>query len=156
MRYAVIDTPLGLLTLASTDRGLAEVRFGKRIPADENLDAAINAEPIRQLREYFHGLRTRFDLPIDLQGTPFQRAVWDELLQIPYGETRSYGDIARRLNKPGASRAVGMANHNNPVAIVVPCHRVVGQDGSLTGYAGGTHLKQKLLSIEQQGRTLFT
>jgi methylated-DNA-[protein]-cysteine S-methyltransferase len=156
MRYAVIDTPLGLLTLASTDRGLAEVRFGMSVPADGHVDATVNAEAIRQLREYFRGLRTRFDLPIDLLGTPFQRAVWDELLQIPYGETRSYGDIARRLNKPGASRAVGMANHNNPIAIVVPCHRVIGQDGSLTGYAGGTHLKQKLLSIEQQGRTLFT
>ena len=156
MRYAVIDSPLGSLTLASTDQGLAEVRFGESVPPNGHLDSTVNAEPIRQLQEYFQGLRTRFDLAIDLVGTPFQRAVWEELRRIPYGETRSYGDIARRLNKPGASRAVGMANHNNPIAIVVPCHRVVGQDGSLTGYAGGIHLKQKLLSIEQQGRALFT
>jgi methylated-DNA-[protein]-cysteine S-methyltransferase len=82
--------------------------------------------------------------------------VWRELVKIPYGETRSYGEIAKSLHKPGAARAVGMANHNNPLAIVVPCHRVVASDGALTGYAGGLHLKQRLLSLEQQTRTLFT
>ena len=156
MRYAVMNSPVGPLTLASTDRGLAAVRFGDSAPQDGILDADLHAEPMQQLMEYFQGERTHFDLGIDLAGTSFQCAVWRELLRIPYGETRSYGDIAKELNKPGASRAVGMANHHNPIAIVVPCHRVVGQDGSLTGYAGGIHLKQKLLSIEQQGRTLFT
>ena len=156
MRYAIINSPLGALTLGSTDRGLAEVRFGACVPDGGVVDLNANAEPMRQLQSYFKGERTRFDLRIDPAGTAFQRSVWTELLDIPYGATRSYGDIAKRLNKPGASRAVGMANHKNPIAIVIPCHRVVGQDGSLTGYAGGIHLKQKLLSIEQRERTLFT
>jgi methylated-DNA-[protein]-cysteine S-methyltransferase len=156
MRYAVIDSPLGSLTLASSDKGLAAVRFGDAAPHGCTLDSDANAEPIRQINEYFLGQRTCFDLSIDPVGTSFQLAVWRELLAIPYGETRSYGDIAKQLNKPGASRAVGMANHHNPVAIVIPCHRVIGQNGSLTGYAGGVDLKQKLLSIEQRSRTLFT
>ena len=147
MRYAVLASPLGILTIASNDSGLAQVRFGRCVPQDGILDPQANSEPIRQLQEYFQGQRTTFDLPLDPDGTPFQRAVWSELQRIPYGETRSYSDIARQLAKPGASRAVGMANHHNPIAIVIPCHRVVGQDGSLTGYAGGIDLKQKLLSI---------
>ena len=156
MRYAIMDSPLGSLTLASSDKGLAAVRFGSAVLHDWIPDSHINAEPLRQLHEYFQGERTHFDLSLDPIGTPFQQSVWRQLLAIPYGETRSYGDLAKQLKKPGASRAVGMANHHNPVAIVIPCHRVVGQDGSLTGYAGGVDLKQKLLSIEQQGRTLFT
>jgi methylated-DNA-[protein]-cysteine S-methyltransferase len=156
MRYAVMQSPLGVLTLASTDQGLTEVRFGDNVPQGGLLDSNANAEPLQQLLEYFHGERTCFDLAIDPAGTPFQRSVWSQLQQIPYGETRSYGDIAKQLNKPGASRAIGMANHNNPIPIVIPCHRVIGHDGSLTGYAGGIHLKQKLLSIEQQRKTLFT
>jgi methylated-DNA-[protein]-cysteine S-methyltransferase len=111
---------------------------------------------MQQLDEYFSGARTSFDFPLDLQGTPFQRSVWQELQNIPYGRTRSYSEIASAIGKAGAARAVGMANHDNPIAIVIPCHRVVGRDGSLTGYAGGLHLKQKLLSLEQQGQTLFT
>ena len=95
-------------------------------------------------------------MPLDIEGTPFQKSVWNELLRIPYGETRSYGDIAKALGKPEASRAVGMANHNNPIAIVIPCHRVVGRNGSMTGYAGGIHLKQQLLSLERRSTTLFT
>jgi methylated-DNA-[protein]-cysteine S-methyltransferase len=108
---------------------------------------------IRQVEEYFQGKRTEFDFSLDLHGTPFQLAVWKELLNIPYGQTRTYGEIAKRLGKPGAARAVGMANHDNRIPIVVPCHRVVGHDGSLTGYAGGLHIKQQLLRIET--RTLF-
>jgi methylated-DNA-[protein]-cysteine S-methyltransferase len=156
MRYAVMNSPLGVLTVASTDQGLAAVCFGDQVPPSGLLDSNANAEPLRQLLEYFHGERTAFDLSLDPVGTPFQRVVWNELQRIPYGETRSYGDIAKQLNKPGASRAIGRANHNNPIAIVIPCHRVIGHDGSLTGYAGGIHLKQKLLSIEQQRTTLFT
>ncbi len=126
------------------------------MPADGVIDDAANREAIEQLQEYFDGKRTHFDLPLDVQGTPFQMAVWNELLKIPYGSTCSYIDIARSLGKPGAARAVGMANHENPIAVVIPCHRVVGSDGSLTGYAGGLHLKKQLLGIEKQNQLLFT
>ena len=155
MRYAMMNTPIGPLTLASTDRGLSSVSFGTKIPKDGIVDEQANAVFIQQLSEYFEGKRTQFDFPLDFQGTTFQVAVWRALMEIPFGQTRSYGDIAKSVGKPGAARAVGMANHENPIAIVVPCHRVVGSDGSLTGYAGGLHLKKHLLSIEQ-GRTLFT
>lgn len=156
MRYVIMETPVGELTLASSEKGLSSVHFGRNVPADGIVDAEANQPFMNQLAQYFSGKRTRFDMPLDYEGTPFQMAVWRALLDIPYGETRSYGDIARSLGKPGASRAVGMANHENRIAVVIPCHRVVGQNGSLTGYAGGLHLKQQLLSIERQGRTLFT
>jgi methylated-DNA-[protein]-cysteine S-methyltransferase len=119
------------------------------------LDESANREFLRQLEEYFEGKRARFDIPLDVTGTAFQMAVWSELQRIPYGETRSYGEIAARIGKPRAARAVGMANHDNPIAVVIPCHRVVGRDGSLTGYAGGLHLKEELLSLEQRP-PLFT
>ena len=155
MRYAVIETPFGPLTLASTEKGLAAVHFGNRVPPAGVVDNESNRIFIQQIDEYFHGQRRQFDFPLDFSGTPFQVAVWRELLKIPFGETRSYGEIARNLGKPGASRAVGMANHENHLAIVIPCHRVLGHDGSLTGYAGGTHLKQQLLSLERT-TPLFT
>jgi methylated-DNA-[protein]-cysteine S-methyltransferase len=155
MRYAVIETPLGPLTLASTEKGLAAVHFGNRVPPGGVVDNESNRIFIEQIDEYFQSRRRQFDFPLDFSGTPFQIAVWRELLKIPYGETRSYGEIARSLGKPGASRAVGMANHENHLAIVIPCHRVLGHDGSLTGYAGGTHLKQQLLSLERT-TPLFT
>jgi len=160
MKYAEMDTPLGPLTLASSNIGLSSVLFGKRVPADGVIDIPANGTYIRQLEEYFAGKRNEFNVPLDFNGTPFQTAVWQELLKIPYGQTRSYGEIAKALGKPGAARAVGMANHDNPIAVVIPCHRVVGSDGSLTGYAGGIHLKQQLLAIECSGhavaKTLFT
>jgi methylated-DNA-[protein]-cysteine S-methyltransferase len=156
MHYAVMNTSVGPVTVASTDRGLAAVHFGNSVPDGAVVDNSANREIVQQLSEYFEGKRTRFELPLDVEGTAFQKSVWNELLRIPYGETRSYGDIAKALGKPAAARAVGMANHNNPVAIVIPCHRVVGQNGSLTGYAAGLQLKQQLLSIERQGTTLFT
>lgn len=113
-------------------------------------------ELTRQLGEYFAGERRRFDLPLAPEGTPFQRAVWSELARIPFGETRSYGEVARALGKPGASRAVGRANGANPIPIVVPCHRVVGSDGSLTGFGGGLEAKAALLALEGRGsRRLF-
>ena len=155
MRYAMMDTPVGPLTLASTDKGLSSLNFGTTIPPDGIVDEPANRTFIQQLSEYFDGTRTHFDLPLDVQGTPFQMAVWCALMNIPFGQTRSYGEIAKSIGKPGAARAVGMANHENPIAVVIPCHRVVGHDGSLTGYAGGLHLKRQLLSIEQ-GKTLFT
>jgi methylated-DNA-[protein]-cysteine S-methyltransferase len=151
-----MDTPIGKLTLVTTEKGLSAVSFGARIPPNGILDEQSNRVYIDQLSEYFAGKRKSFDVPLDLNGTPFQLSVWRALLNIPYGETRTYGEIAQSLGKPQAARAVGMANHDNPVAVVVPCHRVVGHDGSLTGYAGGLHLKQALLALERQGRTLFT
>jgi methylated-DNA-[protein]-cysteine S-methyltransferase len=114
------------------------------------------ADAARQLNEYFAGERTDFDLPLSLDGTGFQRTVWSGLQDIPYGETISYGELARRIGQPTASRAVGLANGRNPVSIVVPCHRVVGSNGSLTGYGGGLPRKQFLLGLELRvsGRTL--
>ena len=146
-----MNTPVGLLTLASTEKGLASIHFGKSIPQHAVVDAGANRVFMQQIEEYFQGKRIRFEFPLDFDGTPFQVAVWQELLCIPYGETRTYGEIARRLAKPGASRAVGMANHHNRIPIVIPCHRVIGHDGSLAGYAGGIHLKQQLLFIEKNG-----
>jgi methylated-DNA-[protein]-cysteine S-methyltransferase len=153
MQFAVIDTPIGALTLASTEKGLASIHFGKQVPHGAVFDAEANRIFIIQIEEYFQGRRTDFDFSLDFAGTPFQIAVWRELLQIPYGQTRTYGEIAKKLGKPGAARAVGMANHDNRIPIVVPCHRVVGHNGSLTGYAGGLHIKQQLLNIET--RKLF-
>ena len=146
---------MGPLTVGSTDRGIASIQFGNHTDGDGS-ESSLDRDTAKQLTEYFQGERTRFELPLDVEGTPFQKAVWMELLQIPYGETRSYGDIAKAIGKPGAARAVGMANHDNPIAVVIPCHRVVGSNGSLTGYAGGLHLKAQLLSIERRRRTLFT
>jgi methylated-DNA-[protein]-cysteine S-methyltransferase len=103
-----------------------------------------------QLEEYFKGERTRFDLELNLQGTVFQKKVWQELVKIPYGETISYGQLANRIGNPKASRAVGMANGKNPIAIIVPCHRVIGKNGSLTGFGGGLEVKKTLLELEQQ------
>ena len=154
MRYAVMNTPLGELTLASTKRGLSGIHFGRCVPEGGAVDPKANAVYIKQIEEYFQGERTQFDFPLDFEGTPFQIAVWKQLLKIPYGQTRTYGDIARLLGKPCAARAVGMANHDNRIPIVVPCHRVVGHDGSLTGYAGGLHIKRQLLNIETGTRTL--
>jgi methylated-DNA-[protein]-cysteine S-methyltransferase len=156
MQYAVMDSPMGPLTVASTEKGIASIHFGNIVPDGAVADSSANHESVEQLTEYFQGKRTRFDLQLDVEGTPFQKAVWGELLRIPYGETRTYGEIAKAIGRPGAARAVGMANHDNPIAVVIPCHRVIGRDGSLTGYAGGVHLKARLLSIERRHRTLFT
>lgn len=128
---------------------------GKRT-ADATLEAAdcgippLLAQAARELGEYFDGIRRTFTFPISLQGTPFQKEVWRALRSIPYGETRTYGQIAAQIGRPKAVRAVGMANHRNPLPIVVPCHRVVGADGSLTGYAGGLDIKTLLLRLEKQ------
>lgn len=113
-------------------------------------DSTLLTEAFRQLEEYFIGERREFDLPLELCGTDFQRQVWQELLKIPYGETVSYKDIAARVGNPYAARAVGMANHSNPIAIIVPCHRVIGADGRLGGYAGGGELKEALITLEHQ------
>ncbi|OPF64267.1 methylated-DNA--[protein]-cysteine S-methyltransferase [Hydrogenophaga sp. H7] len=155
----IVGSPLGDLRLVASTNGLAGLWFVQRQrhePPAERLAAwpTVASHPVfeaasRQLDEYFHGRRQHFDLPLDLgQGTPFQRAVWQALLEIPAGATTSYGALASGLGKPQAVRAVGAAVGRNPLSIVVPCHRVVGGNGSLTGYAGGLDRKQALLQLE--------
>ena len=151
---ARIDTPLGPLTAAATARGLAGLWFDGQKHHPGRLDApAAQADPLFDLLEaglnaYFKGQVLPQDLPIHPQGTPFQRSVWQALLEIPAGESRSYGELAARLGKPGSARAVGAAVGRNPVSILIPCHRVLGADGSLTGYAGGLERKKALLTLE--------
>lgn len=152
MRSAVLATPIGPLTLEAGDAGLRTIWFGARdAPADAPrgehpvLDAACG-----QLREYFAGERRVFDLPLDVsRGTEFQRAAWLALAEIPYGATTTYGAQARRLGRPDAVRAVGAANGRNPLPVVLPCHRVVGAGGALTGFGGGLPVKRALLDLEQ-------
>ncbi|MBL1100782.1 methylated-DNA--[protein]-cysteine S-methyltransferase [Streptomyces coffeae] len=154
--HTVIDSPVGPLTLVATGAALSGLYMTEQRhrPPEENFgapgdpDDAPFAETARQLASYFAGDLTDFDLPLKLTGTPFQRRVWEELCRIPYGETLSYGQLADRIGQPTASRAVGLANGKNPVGIVVPCHRVVGSTGSLTGYGGGLDRKRRLLDFE--------
>ena len=150
-----IPSPVGRLTLVASDTGLAAVLWEhdspRRVPlaiSGEVPRHPVLREAERQLKEYFAGKRTAFDLPLDFHGTPFQKRVWQALLKIPFGETRSYGQIARALGKPTAMRAVGAANGKNPISIIVPCHRVIGKDGQLTGFAGGLKAKAHLLKLE--------
>jgi methylated-DNA-[protein]-cysteine S-methyltransferase len=161
----VIDSPVGPLTLVAQDGKLAglylDVRGHEPPGALLGMRCTAGSEPVlaeaaSQLGAYFAGELTSFDLPLQLDGTGFQRTVWAGLQEIGYGETISYGELAKRIGQPSASRAVGLANGRNPVAIVVPCHRVIGADGSLTGYGGGLDRKRFLLAMEQRnsGRTL--
>ena len=156
--YHDFDTPIGVLRLVGDDDHLVRVDLPNTAaldpdpawrPARGGLPAALRRAK-RQLREYFDGGRRAFDLPLDPAGTDFQRRVWQQLGRIPYGETLSYGALARRLRRPGAARAVGAANGRNPLAVVVPCHRVIGADGALTGYGGGLPVKQALLALERR------
>lgn len=151
--HTVLDSPVGPLTLVATDGVLSGLYMtGQRHrPQEETFGARDDtpfAEAERQLEAYFAGGLTTFELPLHLDGTPFQRRVWEALQDIPYGGTVSYGELADRLGKPGASRAVGLANGKNPVSIVVPCHRVIGASGGLTGYGGGLDRKRQLLAFE--------
>jgi len=155
-----IDSPVGELKLIASDRGLLAILWQNDSPRrvrlaaqTEDANHPILLKTESQLAEYFTGKRQHFDLPLDPQGTPFQLAVWDALLAIPYGETRSYGQLARQLGNPNATRAVGAANGRNPISIIVPCHRVVGSTGKLTGFAGGLNTKSFLLELE--ARTLL-
>ena len=151
MRYSTLTTPIGELLLTADDDGaLTGVNLPNRHPdpAGWEPDDELLADARRQLTEYFAGERTTFDLPLRPAGAPFQRRVWEALLRIPYGATASYGELARELGHPTAARAVGAANGRNPIAIVVPCHRVIGSNGSLTGYAGGLECKRALLDLE--------
>ena len=154
--YTQIESPIGPLLLAGDEAGLQQVNFvnGRRQqnnPSPEWIeDPTRLREAARQLRAYFGGELENFDLPLAMQGTPFQLNVWKNLCDIPYGETISYGELACRVGNPKAFRAVGLANGSNPVAIIVPCHRVIGSNGKLTGYGGGLPVKEKLLALERR------
>ncbi len=149
MDLLLFDTPLGQMALAEEDGALIRLYLpGTGIPRILPRETPLLLKAQRQLLEYFQKERQTFDLPLAPQGTPFQRAVWEELRRIPYGATCTYGDIAARIGRPKAVRAVGQANHCNPLPIFIPCHRVIGKNGALTGYAGGLALKQALLELE--------
>ena len=149
--YAIVDSPIGEILLTAEDGALTRLYMSPfhLDSAWDHAPAAL-AEPIRQLAEYFAGERTEFELELRPQGTAFQRAVWALLLEIPYGETTTYGALALSLGDPRKVRAVGLANGRNPISIVVPCHRVIGADGSLTGYGGGLERKRVLLELEAE------
>lgn len=159
--YTILDTTIGQLLIASSAKGLVRIilpregnpdllsRLRKEHPKEtliENQEK--NRKALEQLREYFDGLRTEFSLAVDLRGTHFQKSVWNAVARVPHGQTRSYGEIARQIGKPRACRAVGGANRANPLPIVIPCHRIIGSDGSMTGFGGGISLKEKLLKLE--------
>ncbi|MCF2947523.1 methylated-DNA--[protein]-cysteine S-methyltransferase [Paraglaciecola aquimarina] len=147
-----LNSTFGKIEIQANVNGVTSLRFEQTTDAPDftNQHTESAAE---QLTEYFAGQRSNFDIPIVLNGTEFQKKVWEQLLKIPLGETFSYADIARKINNPKAVRAVGSANGRNPIAIIVPCHRVIGSDGSLTGYAWGTTRKQRLLTLEKTIRT---
>lgn len=151
MNYQFLETPIGSLRLVSDGTHLLAIEFEGQYR--EDIQGSERSDPVlascsRQLSEYFAGVRQSFELPLGAHGTPFQQSVWAALLDIPYGEVRSYRDIARSINNKAAVRAVGAANGRNPLPIVVPCHRVIGSDGSLTGFAGGLETKTRLLQLE--------
>ncbi|MFG3344549.1 methylated-DNA--[protein]-cysteine S-methyltransferase [Streptomyces sp. NPDC048018] len=153
VQHTVVDSPYDLLTLVAVDGVLSRMYMTdqRHRPPEETFgtpDPRPFTEAVRQLDAYFAGELTDFDLPLHLVGTEFQLRVWEQLRLIPYGETRTYGELAEALGSPGASRAVGLANGRNPVTIIVPCHRVIGSGGSLTGYGGGLDRKKRLLAFE--------
>lgn len=161
MHYRQVDSPVGPLVLAGDAAGVRYLWFGQgRHPAapkpewTPDTHGALD-EVIRQLTAYFQGQRRTFDVPLAPQGTAFQTEVWQALQQIPYGETLSYGALARQLGRPRAMRAVGLANGSNPISIVIPCHRVIGSTGALVGYGGGLAIKQALLALERGQSTLL-
>ena len=156
LHRTTLSSPLGDLTLVASDTALVAILWPDdrpgRVPLEattDNPDHPMLAAAATQLREYFAGTRTAFDLPLSPRGTAFQRDVWRALDTIPYGETRSYADIAQAIGRPTATRAVGAANGRNPISIVTPCHRVIGRSGALTGFAGGLAAKQHLLTLER-------
>ena len=142
------ETAIGTIQLEATDAAITKLLFGTQPTAAAKTETPLIKTAHRQLAEYLAGSRRVFDLPLSPQGTPFQKTVWTQLLKIPYGETASYGEIARMAGNPKACRAVGMANNRNPISIFIPCHRVIGADGSLTGYGGGLEIKRFLLELE--------
>jgi methylated-DNA-[protein]-cysteine S-methyltransferase len=157
--YTLIPSPVGKLLLAGSDGALERLHFSRGSKAQEAdpewvENGKVFREAVRQLESYFAGKLKDFRLELQPAGTPFQLAVWRELREIPYGQTISYGELARRIGNPAASRAVGLANGANPIAIIVPCHRVIGANGKLTGFGGGLDVKEKLLALERGERQL--
>lgn len=155
MYYNIIESPLGPILLTGDKKGLKHLNFLKgekrvKIPEDWIENKEFFREAARQLEDYFSGKLQSFNLELDPEGTDFQRSVWKALCEIPYGETRTYKEIAVSIGKPKAYRAVGLANNRNPIAIIVPCHRVIGADGKLTGYASGLDVKEFLLKLEEK------
>jgi methylated-DNA-[protein]-cysteine S-methyltransferase len=155
LQYRVISSPVGPLTLVASVSALVAILWDKdrpgRVPLGDMRECEDNAtlnETERQLKQYFAGERTQFDIPLHFRGTDFQKEVWNALLRIPYGQTRTYGEIAEEIGKPKAVRAVGAANGRNPISIIAPCHRVIGASGALTGFAGGLDRKETLLVLE--------
>jgi len=162
LSYRFVDSPIGRLKLVASDKGLVAIlwehedsRCVRLLDVTENPQHPMLVRAQAELKEYFAGERTAFSVPLDMRGTSFQRQVWEALLGIPFGETRTYGELARQLGNPQATRAVGAANGRNPIAIVVPCHRVIGFSGKLTGFAGGLDAKAHLLRLEGRDATLF-
>lgn len=156
MNLKRISSPLGPLTLGESDGALVCVTFGTMPEAGEDSGPnPILTQAEHELEEYFAGRRTAFSVPMNPAGTPFQRKVWAALCQIPYGETISYGELARRIGSPKAARAVGMANHRNSIPILIPCHRVIGANGALVGYSDGLEIKSFLLNLERHESTAF-
>jgi methylated-DNA-[protein]-cysteine S-methyltransferase len=162
MSFKLVTSPIGTLKLVASDEGLVAVLWEKDRPRRVNLPDLVEnrAHPLllrteKELNEYFSRSRKSFTVPLDMRGTYFQRQVWEALLGIPFGETRTYGQLANQLGNPKATRAVGAANGRNPIAIIVPCHRVIGFSGKLTGFAGGLDAKDHLLKLEGREETLF-
>lgn len=152
MKHAAFyETSLGRIAIAEENGKVTNLFFaGEAVPPDFSLEETETLKKAAaQLREYLSGQRKAFDLPLAPAGTPFQQRVWDALISIPYGETRSYGKLAELVGNPKASRAVGMANNRNPIPVIIPCHRVIGANGSLVGYGGGLPMKEKLLALEK-------
>ena len=158
--YKIMKSPVGQLKLVASDKGLAAILWENDSPKRVRLNIVgedqrhpVLAETERQLNEYFAGKRKTFTVPLDFNGTEFQKSVWKALLKIPFGQTRSYGEIAKSLGNPKVVRAVGAANGKNPISIIAPCHRVIGSTGQLTGFAGGLKVKARLLSLEHEGQS---
>lgn len=146
--YCWYDSPIGILKIAEDDQGITEVSFQEEIGADQKEGSLYLEKTLRQLEEYFAGTRRSFDVPLSLKGTEFQKKVWHALKEIPYGHTACYQEVAAMIGNEKASRAIGNANHHNPVVIIVPCHRVIKANGSIGGYGGGIERKKYLLNLE--------
>ena len=150
-----LETPIGPLTITATKKAVTAIRFGTQVPEGSTPCTGAEATPLlrkaaEEIGDYFAGSRRKFTLPLAPEGTPFQQKVWEALRTIPYGETRTYKQIAIQIGHNQSFRAVGMASNRNPIAIVIPCHRVIGYDGKLTGYAGGLDIKEQLLELERR------